>query len=310
MDGVLELEDSDEPVVKLGEISDDLYCAFLLPLLNPNSTWQDANGRKLFYHAHALTGLELLLRTDRQSGVSKFLLRAADGAIPVDQARELCRKYSSTQGLLCLYEKADDDDGVIATILDALSSTEDESQKLELISMAADFTLRRAERLQPEQISKLWMPCLAMACDDQKISEMLLRKGGVLDLVPVSQSIETLLRKRPGRRVDDDALRKPLVSLLGGVGFSYSLAESTEDISRRDASRLFSGLVSRQSRALSVNSVVCQACQKALVGDSNVSGKVTVFDCGHTYHDKCCQPEPDEMNPSPTVRECKLCRWG
>lgn len=310
MDGTLELEESTGPVVKLGDISDDLYCAFLLPLLNPDSSWRNAEGRRKFYRAHAMTGLELLLRTDRQSGVSKFLLRADKDAIPLDQARELCQRYSSVQGMLCLCEKAEDDDGAVTTVLDALAKAQEESHKLELVSLAADFTLRRAEKLQPEQISKLWMPCLAMACDDLQISEMLLRKGGVLDLVPVGQSIETLLRKRPGRRVDDDALRKPLVSLLGGIGFSYSLAEATEDICRQDASKLFSDLVSRQSRALSVGSVLCQGCQRPLVGEGNISGKVTIFDCGHTYHDKCCQPEPDEMNPSPTLRECKLCRWG
>ncbi|KAF4675510.1 Vacuolar protein sorting-associated protein 8 [Perkinsus chesapeaki] len=310
LDGVLEVEDGSGPVVALGDIPDDLYCAFLLPLLNPDSTWQSSEGRKKFYRAHALTGLELLLRTDRQSGVAKFLLRTDQEAIPLDQARDLCQKYSSTQGLLCLFEKANNDDGVIDTILDALAKTDEEPRKLELISLAADFTLRRADKLQPEQISKLWMPCLALACDDQQISEMLIHKGGILDLVPVSQSIETLLRKRPGRRVDDDALRKPLVSLLSGIGFSHALAESTEDIARLDASRRFSGLVARQSRALSVNSVVCQTCQKALVGEDNPSGKVTVFDCGHTYHDRCCQPEPDEANPRPTLRECKLCRWG
>eukprot|EP00743_Colponemidia_sp_Colp-15_P010359 GILK01011401.1.p1 GENE.GILK01011401.1~~GILK01011401.1.p1 ORF type:complete len:872 (+),score=181.18 GILK01011401.1:61-2616(+) len=179
----------------------------------------------------------------------------------------------------------------------------------EALSMATALCQRNTQRLENSDSEMLWFGLLDHLVESHRkavheVSSMprivsrrvedvinnLIRQ--ILQSMMGYVAFPSILKKITSDHSQDEfgEFRETLISMLDTYAYQQNILRTANDLLAKDIYRSIQILHKRQARALVPRQFQCASCSQPVVGTDATFGssnQLLVFDCGHTFHQRC-----------------------
>lgn len=218
----------------------------------------------------------------------------------LDIALDIVRKYDLSSACIYLHEKLGDYSAAFAIALDVLREAPESLAETRAIEVSQLCT-RAAMQMTDAESEHLWFQFIRLILtrpDLQQITKNILQTAsGHVDLTKL---VQLIMQSGGGGGIGDkDAttstagnfgdIKHLLLGMLSNSRYETLLLATTAKVLGKDLHLRLALEKRKASRAVSIKSVKCVVCRKAL---NESSATVMVFSgCGHAGHEHCCSPE-------------------